>query len=86
VIESPEFKKRLTLNNQDVAEIYLKTIEIVGGSDYMAYRIVPVFPQVDTLIGQAVERIVSGQMSAAESMKKAQESAITDLKRAGIRL
>jgi multiple sugar transport system substrate-binding protein len=86
VIESPEFKKRLTLNGNDVAEIYLKTIELAGDSDYMAYRIVPVFPQVDTLIGQAMERIVSNQMSAAESMRQAQESAISDLKRAGIRL
>jgi multiple sugar transport system substrate-binding protein len=86
VIESADFKKRLTLNDQDVADIYLKTIEVAGGSDYMAYRIVPVFPQVDTLIGQAIERIVSGQMPAAESMRKAQESAIADLKRAGIRL
>ena len=62
------------------------TIDLAGGSDYMAYRIVPVFPQVDTLIGQAMERIVSKQMSAAESMRQAQASAIADLKRAGIRL
>jgi multiple sugar transport system substrate-binding protein len=86
VIESPEFKKRLTLNDNDVADIYLKTIEIAGGSDYMAYRIVQGFPQVDTLIGQAIERIVSKQMSAADSMRLAQTSAIADLKRAGIRL
>ena len=86
VIESAEFKKRLLLNDNDVADIYLKTIEVAGGSDYMAYRIVPVFPQVDTLIGQAIERIVSKQMSAADSMRQAQSSAIADLKRAGIRL
>jgi multiple sugar transport system substrate-binding protein len=86
VIESPEFRKRLTLNDNDVASIYLKAIEIAGGSDYMAYRIVPVFPQVDTLIGQAIERIVTKQMSAAESMRLAQTSAIADLKRAGVRL
>jgi multiple sugar transport system substrate-binding protein len=86
VIESPEFKKRLMLNGNDVAEIYLKTIELVGKSNYMDYRIVSVFPQVDTLIGQAMERIVSKQMSAAESMKQAQSSAIANLKRAGIRL
>ena len=86
IIESGEFKKRLTLNDNDVADIYLKTIELAGGSDYMAYRIVPVFPQVDTLIGQAMERIVSKQMSAAELMRLAQSSAIADLKRAGIRL
>jgi multiple sugar transport system substrate-binding protein len=86
VIESPEFKKRLRLNDNDVADIYLKTIELAGGSDYMAYRIVPVFPQVDTLIGQAMERIVSKQMSAADSMRQAQASAIADLKRAGVRL
>ena len=86
VIESAEFKKRLLLNDNDVAEIYLKTIELAGGSDYMAYRIVPVFPQVDTIIGQAMERIVSKQMSAAESMRQAQASAIADLKRAGVKL
>jgi multiple sugar transport system substrate-binding protein len=86
VIQSPEFRKRLTLNDNDVSDIYLKTIDLAGGSDYMAYRIVPVFPQVDTIIGQAMERIVSKQMSAAESMRQAQASAIADLKRAGIRL
>jgi len=86
VVESAEFRKRLTLNDNDVANIYLKSIEIAGGSDYMSYRIVPVFPQVDTIIGQAMERIVSKQMSAADSMKQAQASAIADLKRAGIRL
>lgn len=86
VVESAAFKKRLTLNDNDVADIYLKSVELAGGSDYMAYRIVPVFPQVDTLIGQAMERIVSKQMSAADSMRQAQASAIADLKRAGIRL
>jgi multiple sugar transport system substrate-binding protein len=86
IIEDPEFKRRLTLNGNDVADIYLKAIEIAGGSDYMAYRIVNVFPQVDTLIGQAIERIVSKQMPAAESMKLAQRTAITDLRRAGVKL
>jgi len=86
VIESPEFKKRLTLNGNDVADLYLKSIEIVGKSNYMDYRIVSVFPQVDTLIGQAMERIVSKQMSATESMKLAQTTAIANIKRAGIRL
>ena len=86
MIESAEFKKRLTLNGNDVADIYLKTIDLVGKSSYMDYRVVSVFPQVDTLIGQAMERIISKQMSAAESMRQAQESAIANLKRAGIRL
>ncbi len=86
VVESPEFKKRMTLNGNDVADIYLKGIETAGGSDYMAYRIVQGFPQVDTLIGQAIERIVTKQMSAADSMKLAQTSAIADLKRAGIKI
>lgn len=86
VIESPEFKKRLTLNDNDVADIYLKTIDLAGESRYMDYRIVSVFPQVDTLIGQAMERIISKQMSAAESMRQAQAAAVANLKRAGIRL
>lgn len=86
VIESPEFKRRLMLNGTDVADIYLKTIEIAGKSDYMAYRVVHVFPQVDTLIGQAIERIVAKQMTAAQSMKLAQSTAIVDLKRAGVKL
>jgi len=76
----------MTLNGNDVADIYLKGIETAGGSDYMAYRIVQGFPQVDTLIGQAIERIVTKQMSAADSMKLAQTSAIADLKRAGIKI
>ena len=52
----------------------------------MAYRIVNVYPQVDTQIDKAIERIVSGQMSAAESMKLAQANAIADLRRAGVKL
>jgi multiple sugar transport system substrate-binding protein len=86
VVESPEFRKRLTLNGNDVAAIYLKAAETAAGSDYMAYRIVQGFPQVDTLIGQAIERIVTKQMSAADSMKLAQTSAIADLRRAGIKI
>src|SRR5690349_25110727 len=66
VIQSPEFKKRLTLNDNDVADIYLKGLETAGSSDYMAYRIVQGIPQVDTPIGQAVERIGYKQMAAAE--------------------
>lgn len=86
ITKSAEFHRAMLLNGTDVADIYSNTVDIAGSGNYMSYRTVPVFPQIDALIGQAIERIVSKQMSASESMKKAQRDAISDLRRAGIKL
>lgn len=85
IIDSPEFKNKLTINNVDVAKLYLETIDLAA-SGYMKYRTVHVYPQVDKQIDIAIEAIGSKQMSAAEAMKRAQEGSIADLKRAGIQL
>jgi hypothetical protein len=42
--------------------------------------------RVDKQIDKAIETIFSGQMSAAEAMRQAQESSIADLRRGGIKL
>ena len=65
VIESEPFKEALTLNGQDVAALYLKVLEQMGGRiGYMRYRTVPVFPQVGDKINRAIEAIATKQMDA----------------------
>jgi multiple sugar transport system substrate-binding protein len=85
LIDSPEFKKKLTINGVDVAKLYLDTIDLAAGG-YMTYRTVHVYPQVDKQIDIAIQTIGSKQMSAADAMRRAQEASIADLKRAGIKL
>ncbi|HEX2518837.1 MAG TPA: extracellular solute-binding protein [Castellaniella sp.] len=83
VIDSPEFKAKNLVNGVDLAELYLRTIE-VGSRGYMAYRTVNIYPQVNTQLNKAVELIVSNQMSAAQAMKQAQDGSIADIRRAGV--
>lgn len=84
VIDSPEYRKRMTLNGQDVAALYLQVLEQGGKGGYMKYRTVPVFPQVGDKINKAVERIASKQQGSREAMKQAQEEIIAELKKSGI--
>jgi len=84
LIESPEFKQRMLVNGIDMADLYVKTIDI-SADGYMTYRTVAVYPQVDKQLDKAIENIVSGQMSAADAMRLAQENSLSDLKRAGIK-
>jgi multiple sugar transport system substrate-binding protein len=86
VIDNPEYRKTLTLNGQDVAELYLKVLELGGKTGYMKYRTVPVFPQVGDKINKAIERIATRQQAAREAMRQAQAEAIADLKKAGVKL
>jgi len=85
VIESPEFKKAMTLNGYDVSDLYLKTIELAA-KGHMKYRTVHVYPQVDKLIDKAIELVTSRQMAAKEAMEWLQTNAIADLKKAGVNL
>ncbi|QCP87806.1 extracellular solute-binding protein [Cereibacter sphaeroides] len=86
IIDDPDYRQRLMINGQDVASIYLKVLEEAGEGGYMKYRTVPVFPQVGDKLNKAIERIASGQMSAADAMKAAQSEAVDDLRKAGIAL
>ena len=86
IITDPEYKKAMTLNGQDVASLYLQVLELGGKSGYRKYRTVPVFPQVGDKINKAIEKIASNQMTAAAAMKEAQEQAIADLVKAGIKV
>ena len=85
-IRSPEFKQKMTVNGVDVASIYERILDLGGKGGYMMYRIVPVFPQVGDKINKAVEAIASNQMSAEAAMKQAQQEAVADLKKAGIKM
>jgi multiple sugar transport system substrate-binding protein len=86
IIESPEFKKVLTLNGQDVASLFLEVLRLGGKGGYMKYRTVPVYPQVGDKINKAIERIATRQQGAADAMKQAQGEAIQDLQKAGIKV
>ena len=85
VIDDPAFRKSLTLNGQDVAALYLRTLE-EAGRGYMRYRTVPVYPAVGDKINKAIERIVTNQQSAKDAMAQAQREAIAELKKAGVKL
>jgi len=87
VIESAEYKRINTVNGQDIGKLYLEVLEQPGKTrNYMAYRMVKEFPVVGDVVNKAVERVVSGQQPAAESMKAAQEAALQGLRRAGAKV
>jgi len=87
VIESAAYKERNTVDGQDLGKLYLEVLEQPGkGRNYMAYRTVKEFPLVGDPVNKAIERTVSGQMSAADSMKMAQETALGNLRRAGAKV
>jgi multiple sugar transport system substrate-binding protein len=84
VIDSAQFRERLTLNGQDLAAMYLQVLDRAAEGGYMKYRTVPVFPQVGDKINKAVERIASGQQKGREAMRQAQEEAVAELKKSGL--
>ena len=84
IIASEEYRKRFTINGQDIAPMYRAVLDKPAATNYMAYRTVPVFPQVGDKINRAIERIASGQASAAVAMAEAQTESIGDLRRAGV--
>jgi multiple sugar transport system substrate-binding protein len=85
LIDSPEFKGKLTVNGHDIVKIYLDTIAL-GAQGYMKYRTIYVYPQVDKQIDIAIQNIASGQLSATAAMTQAQQDSLAELKRAGIKL
>lgn len=87
IIESAEYRRLNTVNGQDLGKLYLDVLQQPAvGRNYMAYRTVKEFPLVGDVINKAVERVVSGQMPAVESMKVAQEAALGNLRRAGAKV
>ena len=85
IYDSPDYRKLILVNGVDTGKIVLDTIKL-GEQGHMKYRTVPVYPQVNVQLNQALGRIISGQMSAKESMAQAQISVLADLKRAGVKL
>ena len=83
VIEDAAFKSALMVNGQDIAALYLKCLELPAKTNYTAYRIMPVFPQVGDKINRAIYTIATGQMDAASAMKQAQAQAVADIVKAG---
>ena len=83
VIISEAFKEAMTLNGQDVAALYLKTLDRAGEAGYMRYRTAAVFPQVGDKINRAIEAIATKQLDAAAALKQAEAQAIEDIKKAG---
>ena len=85
VIDMPEFKQRLMINGCDVAQLYLDTLNL-GAKGYTVYRTVPPYPPVDREIDIAIQSIISKQKTAKEAMAQAQQNALMQLKRAGVKL
>jgi multiple sugar transport system substrate-binding protein len=87
VIESAEYRRLNTINGQDLGKLFLEVLEQPAkGRNYMAYRTVKEFPLLGDAINKAVERVVSGQQPAAESMKVAQDTALSAMRRAGAKV
>jgi multiple sugar transport system substrate-binding protein len=87
VITGADHKRVNTINGQDLSKLYLEVLEQPGKTrNYMAYRTVKEFPVVSDVLNKAVERVVSGQMKAADSMKVAQDAAMEALRRTGARV
>ena len=86
VINSPEFKKAMTVNGHDLASEYITVLDLIGKTGYMLYRTVAVFPPVGTAINKAIEAITTKQMTAEAAMKQAQQEAIADIKKAGVKI
>lgn len=85
VVGSEEYRRRFTINGQDIGAMYRAVLDKpAGGNNYMAYRTVPVFPQVGDKINRAIERIASGQAQPEAAMQQAQAETVVDLRRAGI--
>jgi multiple sugar transport system substrate-binding protein len=83
VIVGEPFKEAMTLNGQDVASLYLKTLDRAGQGGFMAYRTAPVFPQVGDKINRAIEAVATKQSDAEAAMKTAQAQAVADIRKAG---
>jgi len=87
IIESAEYRRINTINGQDLGALYLEVLDLPSKTrNYMAYRTVKEFPLVGDVVNKAVERVVSGQMPAPESMKSAQEAALASLRRSGVKV
>lgn len=87
IIESAEYRTLNTVNGQDLGKLYLDVLDHPSKTrNYMAYRTVKEFPLVADVMNKAVERIVSGQMTAGESMKSAQDAALGNLRRSGAKV
>ncbi len=87
VIESAAYRAQNTINGQDLGKLFVEVLDQPAKTrNYMAYRTVKEFPLVGDVINKSVERIVSGQMPAAESMQAAQQAALGALRRSGAKV
>jgi multiple sugar transport system substrate-binding protein len=85
IFDSPEYRKLITVNGQDTGALVLETIKL-SEKGYMKYRTVPAYPQVEVQLNEAIGRIISGQMTATESMNQAQTAVLAGFRRAGIKV
>jgi multiple sugar transport system substrate-binding protein len=85
IVNGPEYRKSAMINGYDLGDIYLKTLDLAK-QGHMIYRTVSVFPQVNQVINQAISKIVSGQATVKEALVQAQQTALLDLRRSGVKL
>jgi multiple sugar transport system substrate-binding protein len=86
VVTSAEYHDANMINGQDVGKLYLDTVEASAPRVYMKYRNNPMFPLVGEKINKAIEQIASGQMDAKAAMDAAQQAAVADIAKAGVKL
>lgn len=82
-LQDPRLKEAMTVNGQNLGDIFIQAAENAGAGGYMKYRTLPVFPQAAEKISKAIERIASGQATAQEAMAAANQETIDDLKKSG---
>ena len=58
IFDSPDYKKLIMVNGVDTGAVVQQTIKL-GEQGHMKYRTVPVYPQVNVQLNQAIGRIVA---------------------------
>jgi multiple sugar transport system substrate-binding protein len=83
IIQSDAYREINAVKGQDLGALYLDVLELPAkGENYMAYRTVKEFPIVGAAVNRAVERVVTGEASAADAMLAAQNEAEAGLRQA----
>lgn len=85
-IKSAAFRKRQLINGSDLAQLALESIDMASASGHMKYRTVSVYPQIDQQINKVIPLVVTGQLSAKQALEQAQNQAVAQLRRSGIKL
>jgi multiple sugar transport system substrate-binding protein len=83
IIHSDDCRKINVVNGQYLGAPCLDVLKLPAkGESYMAYRTLEEFPIVGSALNRAVERVVTGEVSAADAMIAVQGEAEAGLRHA----